>query len=377
LTIDRTFLIRYLEKTLLPEEREQVEVALREDPELRAELADVILVSAAPAERPKHDEAAVEPAKDTLARRLSTPVPFSQASASVRFHAIWAVSVLAFLAAGTTWWGLTADRERRAASPAAATTASVAPLSPGAVLAGLPASMDKATLSVALERILDPTTTPAERQDVYRSWNAIYSPALEPLIWAVAPVEPSSKARATLYIVIPNSPPVTDYPALLQAAHREWSKGDIEPFAQLVRLLSFHPTAETEALFHEVLQARDKVPPPWFAERLPGIQKAFPDDGRISVSIVKAMSDPDEVVRATAGLARASIRRRDGLECAVRCLKAAAPDARRIAIVTIDRHGGVEEARALLPLAEDQDFAVRTLARKALAAKGITPVSNP
>jgi hypothetical protein len=228
------------------------------------------------------------------------------------------------------------------------------------------AGVDRATLRADVAEILDPATPHGRRLAIYGRWHDIHLRTIEPLVWAVAPREADSKARAMLLGVFGSAERVTDYPALLRRARAEWASKELPPLVPLTISLSHHPGPETEQLFAEILEGRQDVGPTWFAERLPTIQGTFPTSPTICRRIVRALSDPDETVRAWAGLARAEIGQRDGVECARALLTSMTVDVRRVSAITIARYGWETDIPDLLPLANDPDPTVQTVARKAL-----------
>ena len=357
---DELLLNRYVDGEVTPKERETIENRLAAEPELRSQLADLVefttTLGIGLAETPVGEATA-----RTTPRREMATVPWARSHRGL----VAAAAVLSLAIVGVVGWWVASKR-----APAAR-------LDPYQVVDGMPAEVDKASLRSDVAEILDLATQHDRRLAIYGRWHDLPLRTIESLVWTIAPYEVDSKARAMLLGVFGSAERVTDYPALLERARAEWSFKELPPLVPLTIALSHHPGPETERLFAEILQGRQELGPKWFAERLPTIQSTFPTSPTICPLIVRALSDPEETVRAWAGLARAEIGQRDGVECARALLTSTTADVRRVSAMTIARYGWETDIAALLPLAHDPDPTVQAVARKALTKHKIPIPSIP
>ena len=361
---DEVLLNRYVDGEISPDERETIENRLAAEPELRSQLADLVSFSATLG----IGLAGASVGEGAGPNRVETR---TQPTAGIRRNPglVAAAAVVCVAVVGTLgWWA----SHGGTSSPSSAQV-----LDPYAVLAGLGPTVDTPAMRADLGELLDSATKPQRRLDIYQSWRTPNAGLLEPLIWALAPRESDPTARASLFITIPRDTPIRDYPALISMARAEWDRKALEPLSQLITHLQAHRGPETEEFFAEVLRKRATLPARWIAERLPPIQVAFPTSPEICAETTAALNDPNETVRAAAGLARAAIHQRDGIECARRLLKSTSTDVRLVAATTIARHGWEADIPELVPLASDPDPSIQKIARTALSAHEIPLPSNP
>jgi hypothetical protein len=245
-----------------------------------------------------------------------------------------------------------------------------------AAIEGLDRHVDKNGLAADVREILDPATPLERRREIYLGWLRLRTPDIEPLVWQLAPVERNPKARMHLYMAIPRGP-VREPATLMKLAREEWDAGELEPLLWLIALLEFHPTPETEQFFVEVLKARPRLRADWIGERFMSVQRAFPRPGAVSSLVADAMSDRDELVRGYAALARATVGDHAGVECAIRGLDSESSGVRKLAIVTIERHGDTADAARLVKLLDDPDAGVRKAALEVLTDRKIPLDSDP
>lgn len=357
---DDVLLSRYVDGEISAEERQTIESRLAAEPNLRSQLAELVSLSVAL-------EIGLAGASVGDATAPTAPRPVMGAVAFARSHRglVAAAAVLCLAIVGTVaWW-------------AASRNASAARQDPYHIIEAMDAGVDKCALRADVASILDQATPCHGRLEIYGRWHQIPARTIEPLVWAVAPFEADSRARVKLLGLIGAAEPVADYPALLARTRAEWASKQLAPLAPLIRSLGHYRGPETERFFAEVLEGRQQVRPRWFAELLPTIQATFPTSPTICQHVVRALGDPDEIIRAKASLARAEIGQRDGIECARTLLTSPDADVRLVAATTIARHGWETDIPFLLPLANDPDPTVQSFARTALTKHKIPIPSNP
>jgi hypothetical protein len=342
---DEVLLSRYVDGAVSAEERALLEQRLVKDAELRADLADLILLNTAidiglgGTNVPAATWRGGAPL-DATRRRV-----FGRRQSPSGLWPLTAAAALMVVALGAWgWWTLRGDSPRRDGT--------------------VEDMAYRAETHAEFSEVLNPSTPLDRRQDIYRSWQKLDKPTLEPLVWTVAAVEPEARARATLFCGLPVEP-VLDYPQLLTSARREWRARTLAPLSALILLLGLHPTPETEEFFAEILKARPELQPRWFAERLPSIQGAFPWNSLITPHVALALHDHDELVQAYAGLARAATGNRDGVDRALGLLGSPQADVRLVAATTVNRHGLPADIPRLAVLVDDLDSAVQKMAREA------------
>jgi HEAT repeats len=335
---DEVLLNRYVDGEVGLWEKKQVERRLREEPILRSQLAEIVALTAS-----------LGIGLPSLARDKKTSWASSRAA-----RAAAAATVVLAVGAGAWWWS--ASRPDGDANVQR-------------VIAALATAMPGKEAEI--EEIFGPSTAVDRRIDIYHSWQALDRRAIEVAVWSRAPYETDARARGELYDVLPDGP-VQSFDRLIAAARQEWSARDLGPLSRLIQRLSNHPEAPTETLFVEILAWRETLDPAWLGERLPAMQAAFPTDSLVSAHVVRALSDPREIVRAEAALARAAIGRRDGIEQAKTLLGSTSPDIRFLAATTLARHGLRDDILELVRLVDDPKSDVKQLARKTLRTHEIS-----
>lgn len=352
---DELLLSRYVDGEVTDDERASIETRLEKDAGLRSRVARLVSLNTV-----------LEIGLSQTASGLSDDAPGEKVTGRRRAQRGigTAASVCLLLLGAGTWWGLRGHDSSRHDDPFR-------------VIERLDAVLDRGALEAQVTELLDPETAVSRRLAIYEGWWSLPHPAIEPLVWAMAPREALDSARESLYATLPAERPVADYPALIAAARREWTNRALRPLAVLMTHLQGRPGPESEALVEEVLEARTSLPPSWFAQRLPTIQSVAPKSASVGALLVKALHDPDETVRAWAGLTRASIHQRDGIECARTLLNSQNDDVRVLAVTTIGRHGLDADVSALAGLSNDPCEGVRVAVRKTLVDHHIAIPSNP
>jgi anti-sigma factor RsiW len=348
LSDDELLLNRYADGELTDHERTAFETRLEKDAGLRTRLAELVSLNTA------------------LEIGISQTKPEASEKVTARRRATWAIGAAAglLIVGAGTWWGLRVHDSSRHDDPFL-------------VIEHLASNMDSAALRAQVTELLDPSTTFSRRSAIYETWWSLPLPAIEPLVWAMAQREEYEAARQSLYMTLTIEKPVEDYRALIAAARREWNSRALRALAALMPHLRAYPCPESEALVAEVLAARKSLPPAWIGERLPTIQAVARESESIDAQVKAALQDPDEIVRAWAGLARAGNHQRDGIECAKTLLRSENEDVRALAAATIRRHGLDTDIPSLIPLVNDPSEAVRSVVRPALAEHDIPIPSNP
>jgi hypothetical protein len=198
---------------------------------------------------------------------------------------------------------------------------------------------DLAAVRPMLAEIVDPRTSHLRRLEIYDSWRALLTPAaFERLAWEFGPREQDLQARAALFMHLPQGG-VSDVGELLRQLRANWSSRTLPALTPLMALASRQPTKEAEDLFADVLWNGPDLDPDWLANQVQWIQTAFPASDRVNAFIVRALEDPSERLQARAALARASVGAPEGVEHAFRLLASRSAEIRKLAIVTIARHG--------------------------------------
>jgi hypothetical protein len=342
---DEVLLNRYLDGELEAPEKGRLEQRLREDERLRALLAEVVQIHAA-VQTAIGPPAGVRPAPLAMGTRA--------AGSWTSRHWIQAAAVAVVVVTGIaarTWW----------VSPTQAAYRE---------LGRVESQLDTTALRAGLDEILGSKPDVARRQEIYRSWQALDAATLEPFLWAVARTERDPRARTTLYLDLPTTG-ARDFDTLLETARAEWSENALEPLGQLIPQLRFHASPKTESFYLEVLRSRERLPERWIAERLATMQSAFPSSAVVVKQTTEAMNDSREVVQASAALARAAVGGREGVDRAVQLLRAQEPDARKIAVATIKRHGLLTDIRRLECVLDDPEVKIRNAARAAFSEHGL------
>jgi HEAT repeats len=342
---DDLLLNRYVDGETSETERKTIENRLRKDPSFRAKLVDLASLNAT-------IDLGLGVVRDAVPETVEIEARAPRRARTM----IAAASVLVLAVVAVSGWGLRRHLAAKATNP-------------DAVIETLEGGVDRAALHADVAAIRDPATKLGARQAIYERWWKLSREALEPLVWLLAPFEPEPKGRRDLYQALPNV--VRDVAALQQAARLEWARRATEPLTVLLTRLREHPNAETQQLFLEILEARPELPPRWVRESLGTIQATFPQDPGIGTRVAALLIDPDELLRAHAGLARAAIHQRDGIDCARSLLRSANPDVRRTAAMAIQRHGEDRDLEDLAPLAHDDDPGVRRIATTALEKQGV------
>jgi hypothetical protein len=235
--------------------------------------------------------------------------------------------------------------------------------------------MNATKLGVLVEQILDPTTDPNERADIYKALGAEFGASVEPLLWVLARNETIETARVAAYAAI-DVTHARDRAALLAAARREAAQRSPWSFS-LIRGLIEHPTDEVREFLRDLFRPAHDENEAWRVEVLRQVYGTMKGDGLVEARITAYLADHDDRIRSWAVLASSEAGNAEMVPMAVALLDSKDPRARMIGVAVLQRHGTEAQFRSVLARDWSRDKELKIAIEAAMNARGFVPPQNP
>jgi hypothetical protein len=222
-----------------------------------------------------------------------------------------------------------------------------------------------------VQSILDETTTPPERADLYRKLGSDFGRRVEPLLWSLARVEPIEMARTAAYQAI-DPANATDAHALLAAARREAVQRTTLVHL-LVPGLVERPGEDVRRLLLELVATTADSDDEWPLMNLKLIYGRLKGDPEIERRMTACLAHPSDRIRGIAALTSADAGNRAMVPVAFELLDSKDSRARFSAVLILKRHATAEEFKQILSRDWSRDEETRLAIEAAMRSRGIEP----